>query len=192
MSDYIVVDDFIPVSLQNEIKHFLLESQNFPWYFNPDLTYGKDGDESKRTPGNAHVFRNECVTNSPSWNVVSPLAHIAAEKFGRPYVDVLTCRTFLQFPLNVDLETTSLHVDLPVPHWVLLYYVNDSDAETILVNKTYEIGTEMEFGCAVEDYDILLSVKPKQGRALMFDGKYFHAHQIVKSGVRCAINFNML
>ena len=39
--------------------------------------------------------------------------------------------------------------------------------------------------------DIVLRVTPKQGRAVIFDGKYYHTARQPKDKLRCIINFNI-
>jgi len=68
-------------------------------------------------------------------------------------------------------------VDLPFDHLVVLYYVNDSDGDTVFFNKQNEI---------------VKSVSPKKGRVVAFDGSIYHGGGIPKKGPRCAINFDIL
>jgi hypothetical protein len=73
-------------------------------------------------------------------------------------------------------NSTPMHVDIINPdgatidHYVMLYYINDSDGETILHN----VG----------------KVKPKKGRIVIFDGSIAHKLKYPTKGYRCIINFN--
>ena len=60
------------------------------------------------------------------------------------------------------------HVDMTKPHMVLLYYVNDSDGDTIIFHQKHS-----------SDQDPVLtvnrSISPKAGSAIMFDGLTYHS-----------------
>jgi hypothetical protein len=77
------------------------------------------------------------------------------------------------------------HVDDSVPHWVLIYYVNDSDGDTFIFNET---GDQIN----ISSLTIQHRVTPRQGRIVIFDGKYLHAgmHPTL-SDFRSVINFNI-
>ena len=79
---------------------------------------------------------------------------------------------------NSNIHNTP-HVDfLDMPHHVLIYYVNDSDGDTIFFdNKENEIQR----------------VKPKRGRYAFFNGNILHAGcNPIKSNYRIIINYNMI
>ena len=184
-----VFDNLVPLSYQEEIKQTLLGSF-FPWYYSEDLTYASGSLPENRIPGCSHVFRKDNRTLSNSYNLFSPLTHIAAEAAEIKFSSVQFCRAFLQFPLNTNEQYTALHVDMSVPHYVVLYYVNDSDAETVLVDKKFE--NQLELNPKVEDYSIIQKVKPKQGRILVFDGLIYHSVEVCKKGMRCVLNFDLI
>ena len=64
----------------------------------------------------------------------------------------------------------------------------DSDGETLITSKTYDQEQE-HYLDKVED--VVMRVTPKQGRAVIFNGKYYHTAQQPKDNVRCIINFNV-
>lgn len=61
------------------------------------------------------------------------------------------------------------HVDWNKPHYVLLYYVNDSDGDTILFNESTDF---LSYTTSVTE---LKSITPKRGSAILWPGNYFHA-----------------
>jgi hypothetical protein len=123
-----------------------------------------------------------------------PLAHIGASEVNFKFNEVVQCRSFLQYPLNnafLKKQVDRLHIDLPYDHLVVLYYVVDSDGDTLIVDKTRE-GNIEEYHHNVEDYNIIQRVKPKRGRAVIFDGKYYHTAEQPTQNMRCIINFNII
>lgn len=190
---FVVYDDILPVSYQEEIKNTML-GINFPWFFTKDVTNNKDLEYGNNAPACTHNFVINSQIASQYWSLVSLLPHIAAEKIGTTLSGVSRVRSFLQFPLHTSVFkdlVDPLHIDSMNPHVAMVYYVADSDGCTILANKQYEAGKPFESGIYAKDYDELYRVMPKQGRVLIFNGAYYHtAEQPRGSNMRCIINFN--
>jgi hypothetical protein len=100
----------------------------------------------------------------------------------QPYIHVM--RAFVQLPNQSTAEYKDAHVDLrdndnnPYPHTVALYYVNDSDGDTVFFDKDKET--------------IIHRVPPKKGRLLLFDGTIFHGAGVPKKNVRAVINIDIV
>ena len=189
----IIIDDFIPKGWQEEIKDTLFSSK-FPWFYIADITHSET-DLQTKAPGFGHKFVLDGEVNSQFYSLVAPMAHLAADAGGFIFERVWNCRTFLQVPLNPNnIEMIDrLHVDIEEPHMVLLYYVNDNDAQTVIVNKDLaENNYVAEHGLFVDDYEVIHRITPKQGRAVIFDGRWYHAVEQTTKGERCIINFNMV
>lgn len=71
------------------------------------------------------------------------------------------------------------HVDVPLKHTVVIYYVNDSDGETFLFKDK-------------EAKKIMTRISPKKGRFLVFDGGLTHAgSHPYESKLRTVINYDI-
>ena len=68
--------------------------------------------------------------------------------------NILFARIFLTVPYKTENDTPVLHVDLDFPHKSLIYYVNDSEGDTVFFEKDYET--------------IIDSVKPKKDTELCY------------------------
>jgi hypothetical protein len=68
------------------------------------------------------------------------------------------------------------HTDMPDPHLACLYYVNDTDGDTIFFNQ--------------DKTTIIKKVAPKKGRVVIFDGSIWHSSSTPTKNVRSVINFN--
>ena len=113
-----------------------------------------------------------------------PMLKRVGFKLGLRNLNVIQGRSFLQFPVNTDGTIDSPHIDIigNVDFIVALYYVCDSDGDTVIYNETEES----------ETYTIKQSITPKQGRMVIFDGKLFHAaRQPINSNTRCIVNYNL-
>jgi len=95
----------------------------------------------------------------------------------------------LQFPMTTHEGMTNPHVDTIEDHLVCLYYVIDSDGETMILDKE-----DFPAGSPIPDwgeYNIVHRIEPKQGRAVLFNGRIYHANYLPKKNMRCVINFNI-
>jgi len=185
-----IIDEFISLEYQEQIKELLLGDQ-FPWYYTVDITYGKDIKDQFRAPACKHAFIEQGKLNSSYFDLFIPLAQKLCQM--KNTTSVTQARTFLQFPLNksfVDRPVDKMHVDSKNKHTVLLYYVCDSDGDTIIVDKKYTSG-EIE-KLDYRDYKLLHKVTPKQGRAVIFGGEYYHTAEQPNSNMRCVVNFNFI
>jgi len=183
-----IIDDFIPKTYQEQIKQTLM-GPAFPWYFTPDITFGNLA--STHTPALAHLYRDRKETVSSFYNMLAPLAYIGCDAINFRYNDVVQCRSFMQFPSKNLKQVDNLHIDLTYDHLVILYYVTDSDGDTIIVDKQRH-GAIEEFDAKVQDYNIIHRITPKQGRAVIFNGKYYHTAEQPLQDVRCIINFDVI
>ena len=202
-----VIDDFIEKDYQENIKIQLLGGKDhtglqFPWYYIEDITVAYD-DDSKHRPGLSHQYvnlPNEWVeetdepvntnllgkVHSEYHNLFIPMLQKVGFKLGLNSVRVLQGRSFLQFPLNTDGTIDTAHIDIEedIDFMVALYYVCDSDGDTVIYNEREEHPNEQ--------YTIKQSVTPKQGRMVIFDGGLYHAaKQPINSNTRCVVNYNL-
>ena len=199
----IIFDDFIEKDYQEKIKEKLLgkaDQQTFPWFYIEDVTAAYDPD-SKHRPGLAHPYVDlpEELTgdeeDTPEFNSVGkvlseyhnlfvPMLKRVGFKLGLSDIKVLQGRSFLQFPLNTDGTIDSAHIDIycNFDFIVALYYVCDSDGDTVIYNETEQS----------ETYTIKSSITPKQGRMVIFDGKLYHsARHPINSNTICIVNYNL-
>jgi hypothetical protein len=98
-------------------------------------------------------------------------------------INVIQGRSFLQFPLNLEnYDVDTPHIDLStIDHFVMLYYVCDSDGDTIIYNEK-DIS---------DQYTIKEKVTPKQGRVVLFDGSLYHTAEQPLNNNRCIVNYDL-
>ena len=84
-------------------------------------------------------------------------------------------------------EYGSPHVDQDYAHKVFLYYVNDSDGDTVFFKQHWHQGIEIN----EKDLEEELRVAPKMGLGVVFDGFQYHAATPpVINDYRCVINID--
>lgn len=188
-NNIIVVDDFIPLSLQEKYKELLINSGATPWYFLNDIT---SMDNNQFRPALSHLIYDDGRKISDL--EVDILAHLGAEKYGWKFNGLAQAKTLLQLPLNPTVigdKLDHLHVDFHPyhPHLVVLYYVIDADGDTIITESKYDgkQPTTIKF----DNQKVIAKVTPKQGRAVLFDGSHYHTAEQPKNGLRCIINLNI-
>lgn len=193
IDDYLIIDDCIPKSYQNEIEELFYGNNNFPWYYANDVTFTQDrldaANTKPLTPAFNHVFYSSNGTDA-FYPFIRPIAYIACEKIGFNIESIVQARAFLQMPNGVELKNNHPHIDLLYDHLVCLYYVNDNEAVTTLYEQT-RFDTDMK-DVARTNFKPLVTCKPKKGRCLFFNGKYYHSSSSPKDSVRSIINFDLV
>ena len=189
----LVIADFIDKDYQEDIKDVLLGKEEwgdllFPWHYIDDVTAAFEDDNQGR-PGLSHVYveYNDDKTSdivSDFHDLFIPLLELACETLEVPSARIVQGRSFMQFPLNLQSdEDDTPHIDLEEGerHIVVLYYVKDSDGDTVIYNERTESNT----------YTVKQKVTPKQGRVVIFDGSQYHTAQQAINKVRCIVNYNL-
>ena len=197
----IILDDLIEEKLQNQIEDAMFDCS---WSFKMDNTYNYDASIMGMK---YRKFLNPFEYNiSPS--IITNLQ--TNKKIFKLFYSVIgkTCNH-----INFNLEEISrciagiqgvqiirkqskicnIHVNKKIPHLVLLYYVNDSDGETILYDKT--INDIEDDGVIyldeMHEFNVANKIMPKQGRILLFDGKTYHSASSPTTGMRCIITLDL-
>ena len=188
--EILVIDDFVTFEYQEKIKKELIGLNNiFPWFYTEDITGAGDFDSQHRSAlGHNYVELDDddmSEIKSVYHHLFVPMLSKACQHLKMPQTEVIQGRSFLQFPL-VDVDTSVVdtpHIDLDegFEHIVVLYYVIDSDGDTIIYNERTESSS----------YTEKQRVSPKQGRVVIFDGKQYHTAEQPTKGTRCIVNYNL-
>jgi len=174
-----VFDDLIPEHLQDFFELSILgksgDKQMHP-IIPLKVKYELSSDEQYAPMSFVHILKSSHTLSEhlPNFGLIPQLA---CGRIGRVMKEIIVARIFVLMPYATELEHYSPHVDLPFPHTVVLYYVNDADGDTVIFDK---------------DKNIVKRISPKRGRILMFDGTMYHGGGIPKDGPRCAINFDII
>ena len=187
MPNILVFDDVIDIDYQNTIKEILLgdrqyKGYDFPWYLTHDVTKPAKADSQKR-PAFFHGYVDYPSELSSSFHdLFTELIQNSCGKLRLENVRVIQGRSFCQLPINSEVVSVDTpHIDTKDDHFVMLYYVCDSDGDTIIYNETVES----------ENYTIQQRIAPKQGRVVLFDGAYYHTAEQPLNNIRCVVNYNL-
>ena len=186
-NEIIVIDNIIDLDYQEQIKSILLGEINykdyeFPWYYTKDVTKS-DSQDSQKRPAFTHGYvKLSGIVISEFHDIFLNLIKVCCHRLQMTTVDVIQGRSFLQLPLTTKKgKVDTPHIDTDDKHFVMLYYVVDSDGDTIIYNEKVES----------EEYTIKKSVTPKQGRVVLFDGGLYHTAEQPTKDTRCVVNYNL-
>ncbi len=191
--DIIVIDNIIPKEDQNLLEEFIVDYR-FDWHYGPSNVYD-DGSNNKQSffdENTEDSFQFTHVLFHPQITVAGTF--ISKFDFLIEKIKLaLGSNEFYISRLKANLLTNNRkfsgkgynypHVDGEYPHFVVVYYVNDSDGDTWIFNE--------EFGTEFDKLTVKQRVSPKKGRIVAFPGKYFHASSNPsENDVRIVLNFN--
>ena len=181
--EILVIDDFVSLEYQEKIKQELMGVNNdFPWFYIEDVTAAGDFDSQHRAGfGHQYVELDDddvSEVKSLYHHLFTPMLSKACQYLKIPEAEIIQGRSFLQLPLkNIDTSIVdSPHIDLDPgdEHIVVLYYVNDSDGDTIFFD---------------DESNVTMRVSPKKNRAIIFDSHNLHAgSNPIKNHMRAVIN----
>ena len=193
--NWFVVDDILTLQEQNDIGN-LLTSNYFPWFLSEYYTVGKNQhDKFKHFPNvrdhiqMVHQFYNardedpEYKTEAISdrTEIVDILIKKIAKYLKKDKLVVARAKANLQHQVTGNKKEyyNTPHVDEPtLKHWVCIYYLNDSDGDTLFFDNE-------------KDLNIIHSVSPKKGRFLFFKGNILHTGKHpIDTNVRIVINMD--
>jgi hypothetical protein len=190
MFESIVIDNLLDEKKSGALHNTIMNLAD--WRFLNDVS----GVSNQTYP--SHGFVN--VMNHPSSeqksnmfnHAVSLIVPALIEKNFK-FKEIYYSRIFLQLPLAAQYlkEHNGVHVDLPpeFPHIAGVYYVNDSDGETIIYNQTIDEVPGNSQNVNLKEH---MRVKPKAGRMVLFDGARYHCSSQPTLNYRCIINFDFL
>ena len=111
-----------------------------------------------------------------------PLLNKACNKVDKQNISIIKGRSFLQLPINYKgKKEDTPHIDIIDSHFVMLYYVCDSDGDTIIYNEQKKS----------DNYTVQKRITPKQGRVVLFDGNFYHTAEQPTDNVRCVVNYDL-
>jgi len=193
--DIIIIKDVIPKDYQN----FLLSQVSglkFPWYFNPNMVSDRDPllKEDGNIMGFNHFMYEENNAVSPFFDTVYPLILSISDKSDVRYQKIERMRFNLTFQNKTDTAPWHLpHIDSPYPHLVAIYYLNDSDGDTVIFNETNDSFKAGDFAkMTSNDFTVKARITPEKGKMVIFPGQYYHASSSPKkSKFRIVLNTNL-
>jgi hypothetical protein len=181
-----ILENFIPETYITELEEALV-SKNFTWFYKKGTSYNLDmnayfgntihiDDSTQDSPQLIHVMYEYDNMNSQFFHLVKPMLYFL-EQQGKKAVGIYRIKSNLMTQESTYPENfyNVAHIDSPQNlvgrnMWTLLYYVNDSDGDTILFNEQL---TDPDY--KHDSISVMHRVTPKRGSAILFEGNRFHA-----------------
>jgi len=183
---------FTPIEKNIQDKDYVkkiynyLTSIDFDWHFMEDTTFENSNMPQHSTPAFGNLIYNENNISNLHLDFFKPLLSIIEKQFSLTIIDLKRIRA--GFLLNTKFSLPSLpykyntpHRDFDQEHFVVIYYVNYSDGDTIIFHETDK----------AEKYYPMHTCTPEAGKLLLFNGWHYHASTCPKMCTkRIVITFN--
>ncbi len=187
-----VIDNFVSEEYANTLEKMCKEE--IPWHLDEYLSgpnyknINKQGFEYKPNRFGFYHFALDQQGNKTMFaDKILPLAYSLEQKTGIKINNIYRIRLALTTSDDTEILHGS-HIDMEEPHKVLLYYVNDSDGDTVMYNEFYT----KEHGGDI-DLTFKEKISPKKNRAVIFDGlRYHNSIKPIKQKHRFIININFI
>jgi hypothetical protein len=202
--EILIITDIVPESFQDAVINRVQGVNHFPWFLlhrigHPD--YFGAGVSSHYTDPNItddvgffHMaFDGD--TASPHYDFFKTILEFFVEKTNIKIKNLLRIR--LRYTHkgqgHTDGKYAPPHVDFNTgqSYSTLVYYVNDSDGDTIIFDKIFNSTGEQYNPVFSEPLDELVRITPKKGAAVFFNGHRYHAGNYpITNSSRIVINFD--
>jgi hypothetical protein len=195
-----IFDDIISIEEQNLVLQFMeSDYKNWEYYSNVSTNDLKSNNTFPGYTINLKEFDLKKLSDITS--ILKKIEKTVCEKIQMNFLQNIRYKMNCQPPISdytINQLYRNIHFDMPNDHAVIIYYANDCDAETLFFKnkKGYDAMSnqitmnEANYG-NFENVELTESVKPKKGRAVIFDGKTLHCASWPKTGNRYVINFNI-
>ena len=170
-----VHDNVLNPKLENLIESIILKKSIIPFSYQENLTFWPNHPQYKFKPGISYNLPQNPTHTHINTKINSILYNFCSYK-GFIINEIINSRLFVDLPTPNPKLDTPPHMDFKSPHWVCLYYVNDSDGDTVFFKN--DMKTEIK------------RVSPKKGRIAFFDGSILHAGTPSETNSRAVVNFN--
>jgi len=202
--EILIIENVIPPSLQNAVIQRVQGDQHFPWFL-----LHRIGHPDQFGPGTVAEYADPNITDdvgffhmafdgsssSTHYDFFRSILEFFLEKTNIKISNLLRIR--LRYTHKGKGHTTTKyaapHVDFNThtPYSTFIYYVDDSDGDTIIFDKIFNPEEEMYNPIIAEPLVELLRCTPKKGTGLYFNGHRYHAGNFpVEYSSRIVINFD--
>ena len=177
------VDNLIDEHYQDYIYNFLCNQYNpeltFPMWFIKGLTSQEESRRNYKEMGFTSEFFNSQKGGINPYSPASIMLFYPLFKLMEFNQMVLTNfhqgRVFIQLPGKEKAEYEPHH-DLNFFHYAAIYYVNDTDGDTLFYDN--------------DKKTIIKRISPKKGRMCFFRGDIYHGASSTTQNERIIINYN--
>lgn len=201
-----VIKDLVTKEYQDHIINRMSGENSFPWYTidrigHKDFFNKTDTDVYTDTNvsdygGLYHMVLDEGIPRSDDFNlfikILESYCNVMKKKIST--IHRIRIRYTHPVPDHNKLKYAAPHIDFnsEIDFTTLVYYVDDSDGDTILFSKKHIAGTDYD-PVIKEPLTEVYRHTPKKGEAIVFNGHRYHAGNYpINYGRRIVINFDFI
>ncbi len=177
----------------SELQYRILEG-NIPWYFGESTAY--KGETNQFDFSFSHLIVNDGKPVSPLFDIALMAFMQCLDETDQKIDTLYRMRLGLITPTKETI-VHSAHIDSDTPHMTGLFYLNNSDGDTILYNNMFETNC----GMSSQDYiktqqlSILEKFTPTENTFVCFDGFRYHSSStptLNKKRVVLNVNYSII
>ena len=158
---------------------------NFPWFYEPIATTDKFQLFCHTLIKRYDVNKEEPVQNSEIFPFFNNILLRFCNK-NKIKINKITRAVINLTSHHNEYKTADPHVDHNFKHKAFMIYLNDTQGDTIIYDKKFNNKDDevIKLENIKKPLKILKSIKPEIGKAICWDGEYYHAATYPKSGNR--------
>ena len=178
-----IIDDFLEAEYFAILYNHITSTQ-FPWYYQDNISLPSPDNTTYNKFGFDHLIYEEGMSIKDIDKIVLPLLNQIMSNV--EHSKLIRCRLDMTINRN-NTNPLEAHVDFNIPHITTIFYLMNSDGNTILYNEEHN-GVEK----TNDDLTIHQEIEPKANRLLIFDGLTWHTgHTPCYNNRRILINTNL-
>jgi hypothetical protein len=201
-----LIKDLIPKDYQDAIIELIKGDNGFPWYTINKIGHNQyfgevedpyDDPNISDFGGLYHLIMDDGVPRSDDFDFFIPILEHYCNIMNKKISEIFRIRMRYTHPVpNHDhTKYAAPHVDFEgdVDFTTLVYYVDDSDGDTILFSKMHKPGVDIYDPVIKESLEEVYRHTPAKGEAIVFNGHRYHAGNYpINKGRRIVINFDFV
>lgn len=191
INEIYIFDDIVLKNIQDELESFVYNG-DLIWNEVPNITGVGSFFENDSFPAKV-ILENEI--NTEILKLIDVITENTMLKINEKFLQKYRIKINKTFPSEIELkdEHKLLHVDRNESHIVVIYYINDSDGDTLIyedINDKHlnKLGKKINF----ENFKLIKNITPKKGRVVVFNGDLWHYGKYPTKGERNVINMNVV
>ena len=149
-------------------------------------------DHISDSPTFAMTISDQHGVYSPLYDLLCVPLIVACSKNNITFSKILRIRAGLIMNNTQQIVHTP-HVDYPIPHKTMLFYLTDSDAPTLIYDNKHSGNGIDDYWTDVKMLKVENSITPVENTCVIFDGLTFHSSTTPKENpFRIVINYNFI
>ena len=190
-------DNIIDIEIQNEIEKYVYD-KNLHWDIKTNITKNEGINTNYSFPAQVisppHIDKNIL-------KFIDIIIDNSLNMINKKLVKKYRIKINKTIPHSIDIneEYRLLHIDKAEPHVTIIYYINDSDGDTLIFNdennkhlKNIKEFMNNDNFLDFKNFQLSKCISPKKGRVVIFDGNLWHYGKYPTKGERNIININLV